>query len=215
MSNEQFKLQKVKTENLKPYDNNPKRHPEEQIELIKKSIEENDYRFVIHVDENFEIIAGHARLKALKELGREEVHVMVHENLTDGQKRQLRLADNKMAELSEWDYEKLDIEMRSLDASGDKLELTGFEQHEIEAIAGDIGMVMHDNLGGSTSGGHDPTENIMINIRDYTINSRDPEVNAELRHLLEKAQIAPNKQQERLRDLIIDAVVDAFNAVLH
>lgn len=215
MTEEKFDLRKVGIEELKPYANNPKRHPEEQVEKIKRSIEENDYRFIIHVDEDYEIIAGHARLKALKELGYESVQVMVHEELTENQKKQLRLADNKMAEMGEWDYDALDIEMRELDAEGEELALTGFEEHEIEAISQDIPMVSHDGLGESSAGANDNTGNSMISIRDYTVHCRDPEKNAELRQLLEKARISPQNQQERLQAEIVDAVLEALNEVLH
>lgn len=55
----------------------------------------------IIVDEAGEILAGHTRYKALKELGKTEVEVVVKEGLTEEQKKKYRLLDNKTAELAE------------------------------------------------------------------------------------------------------------------
>lgn len=97
-------------DDLKPYKNNPRKITQEAINQVKKSIKENDFNSVIVVDKNLEIIAGHTRVLAAKELGFTELPVMVSSSISDVQAKRLRLLDNRLTELTEWDTEKLLVE---------------------------------------------------------------------------------------------------------
>ena len=70
-----MKIEKIKISDLIEYENNAKLHPREQIEQIKKSIQEFGNNDPIAIDENNVIIEGHGRYKALQELGYDEVEV--------------------------------------------------------------------------------------------------------------------------------------------
>lgn len=71
-----MKIEKINISEITEYENNAKLHPREQIEQIKKSIQEFGNNDPIAIDENNVIIEGHGRYKALQELGYEEVEVI-------------------------------------------------------------------------------------------------------------------------------------------
>ena len=112
-----MELIKKKLSELKPYKNNPRRN-DAAVEAVMESIRQCSYISPIIVDENMEILAGHTRYKALRELGYRECDVIVKDGLTDEQKRKYRLLDNKTNELAGWDFELLDAELIDLDFDG-------------------------------------------------------------------------------------------------
>src|SRR6056297_729515 len=93
-----------------PYTNNPKEHPDEQVQKIASSIKNYGWDQPIVVDGENEIIKGHGRLQAAQLLGLEEVPVITRTDLSDAEKRASRIADNKTAE-SDWDDELLTTEL--------------------------------------------------------------------------------------------------------
>ena len=91
----------------------------------------------IVIDKNGVIVAGHTRYKASKKLGLEEVPCIVADDLNEEQIKAFRLADNKVAEKSEWNFDLLDEELEdilNLDMSdfGFELKLDEEEQEIIE-----------------------------------------------------------------------------------
>ena len=96
-----------------PYGNNP-RHNDGAVEAVAASIREFGFKNPIIVDKQGEIIAGHTRHAAAQKLHMDQVPVIVADDLTDEQVCALRLADNKTAELAEWDWEKLDQELEEI-----------------------------------------------------------------------------------------------------
>lgn len=98
---------------LKPYENNP-RFNENAVDAVAASIKEFGFKVPIVIDKNNVIIAGHTRLKAAQKLGMTEVPVIVADDLTEEQVKAFRIADNKVAELAEWDFEKLEMELKEL-----------------------------------------------------------------------------------------------------
>lgn len=68
----------------------------------------------IIIDRNNIIVAGHTRYKAAQKLGLEDVPVIVADDLTDEQVQAYRLADNKTAELAEWDFDLLKKELEEI-----------------------------------------------------------------------------------------------------
>ena len=87
---------------LKPYKNNAKKHPQEQIDRIAQSIRQFGFRQNLVVDEDNCVIIGHGRLLAAKQLGISQVPCVRVEDLSEEEIKALRLADNMVAE-SEWD----------------------------------------------------------------------------------------------------------------
>jgi ParB-like chromosome segregation protein Spo0J len=86
------------------------------------------------VDENGEILAGHGRLEAAKLLGLKEVPALRISHLSAMEKRAYLLADNRTAELAEWDLDTLATELGDLLELDFEVELTGFGLDEIQHI---------------------------------------------------------------------------------
>lgn len=99
---------------IKPYWRNP-RINHAVIDALKESISEFGFNQPIVIDENNIVIVGHARLKACIELGFKEVPC-VRVSLGASKAKKYRIADNKLAEISEWDMKSLIPELRELDA---------------------------------------------------------------------------------------------------
>lgn len=105
-----MKIETIKTAELVPYDKNP-RINDNAVDLVANSIREFGFKQPIVIDRNKVIIAGHTRWKAAKQLGLDEVPCVLADDLTPAQVKAYRLADNKVAEASEWDYDLLEEEL--------------------------------------------------------------------------------------------------------
>lgn len=110
---------------IAPYPGNAKLHPAEQIEQIKKSIEEFGFNDPIAIWKNNEVIEGHGRLIAAEELGLETVPVIRLDDLTDEQRRAYILVHNKLTMNSGFDEAMLQLEIEDLE--GIDLEEYGFD----------------------------------------------------------------------------------------
>ena len=99
---------------LKPYENNP-RINDKAVDAVAASIKEFGFKVPIIVDKDGVIVAGHTRLKAAEKLGLDEVPVIVADDLTPEQVKAFRLADNKVGELADWDFEKLEEELKNIE----------------------------------------------------------------------------------------------------
>ena len=107
------KMQYMKLEDVIPYVNNP-RNNEDAVEKVASSIREFGFQQPIMVDKENTIICGHTRYHAAKRLKLDTVPVVVSENLTPAQVKAYRLADNKTAEFSSWDFTLLNSELDQL-----------------------------------------------------------------------------------------------------
>ena len=103
-----------KTDELIPYVNNP-RNNDQAVDAVASSIKNFGFKVPIVIDSKNEIINGHTRLKAAKKLGIEEVPVIVADDLTEDQIKAFRIADNKVAELADWDEELLLAELNMIE----------------------------------------------------------------------------------------------------
>jgi len=99
---------------LIPYINNPRRN-DNAVDAVASSIKNFGFKQPIVVDKNNEIVAGHTRLLASKKLGLDEVPVIIAGDLTAAEVKAFRLADNKVSELADWDYELLDLELEEIE----------------------------------------------------------------------------------------------------
>lgn len=122
-----LKIQYIETGTLNEYVNNP-RNNEEAIEAVAASIQEFGFKVPLVIDKNNIIIAGHTRKKAAELLGLEKVPCIVADDLTPEQIKAYRLADNKTAELAEWDFEKLEQELAELTAFDVDMTAFGFDE---------------------------------------------------------------------------------------
>lgn len=112
-----MELKKLKLTEIKPYGKNPRKN-DGAVDAVAESIKQCGYCSPIVVDENYEVLAGHTRLKALKKLGRKECEVVVKEGLTEEQKQKYRILDNKTGEFAEWDLDVLQEQLKDLDFDG-------------------------------------------------------------------------------------------------
>ena len=110
----ELKIEYVDINSIKPYKNNAKLHPEEQIEQIKKSIEQFGMDDPIGIWKD-EIVEGHGRLIACKELGMTEVPIIRLDHLTDEERKAYTLAHNKLTMNSDFDIDILQEELDNFD----------------------------------------------------------------------------------------------------
>lgn len=130
-------------DDLIPYENNPRLN-DQGVDALAESIKEFGFKVPIIIDSDGVIVAGHTRLKACKKLGIEEVPCIVADDLTDEQIKAFRLADNKVAELSDWDLDKLKEEIGELDIDMTKY---GFVQIEnLDQAIEDINDLMEKEI---------------------------------------------------------------------
>lgn len=109
-----MQIELINIDEIIPYENNAKLHPEEQIEQIKKSILEFGNNDPIAIDKNNVIIEGHGRLLALKELGYKEVEVIKLGHLTEEQRKAYTLIHNKLTMNTDFDIEILESELAAI-----------------------------------------------------------------------------------------------------
>jgi len=128
-------IQRRSVDELIPYSNNPKEHPDDQVKKIASSIKNYGWDQPIVVDGDGEIIKGHGRLQAANLLGLEEVPVIERTDLSDSEKRASRIADNKTAE-SDWSDDLLTAELDQLDHQFMPEEL-GFDDDELDNLLTD------------------------------------------------------------------------------
>lgn len=128
-----MKIENMKISDIHPYEKNP-RINDNAVDAVAKSIQEFGWRAPIVVDKDHVIITGHTRLKAAIKLGMTEVPVHVATDLSPEQAQAYRIADNKTAEIAEWDYSLLPVEIKDLQENGFDMALLGFSTEELEQI---------------------------------------------------------------------------------
>jgi DNA modification methylase len=130
-----LEIQYVSPDRLRPYPGNARSHSRKQLKLIADSIKRFGFTNPILITNDFEVVAGHGRLQAAKSLGMQLVPVVALSSLSEADKKALRIADNRIAELSNWDRDILAIEYQGLeDLQFDDIEVTGFSLGEIDTI---------------------------------------------------------------------------------
>jgi len=120
------KIENVEVRKLVPYANNAKIHGKKQLEKLKDSISEFGFLTPCLIDQDYNIIAGHGRVLAAKELKIKKVPCVFVEGLSEQQRRAYILADNRLGELGEWDMELVAQELNALTDEGFNIDLTGF-----------------------------------------------------------------------------------------
>jgi DNA modification methylase len=120
-------------ETITPYPQNPRKN-QNAVDGVARSIKDFGFRNAIVVDRDGTIIMGHTRLLAAKQLGMTEVPVHVAGELNPEQARALRIADNKLHELAEWDTDLLNIELTELKDLGIDMSLLGWSDEELNEL---------------------------------------------------------------------------------
>lgn len=107
---DKFRVEARGIDEIAPYENNP-RNNAYAVDKVAQSIRKFGWQQPIVVDIDGVIVAGHTRYEAAKRLGLDTVPVHVAKDLTPEEIQAYRLADNKTAELSTWDFGKLRQEL--------------------------------------------------------------------------------------------------------
>ena len=128
MDHKKLNVTQMKVSDLIEYENNPRKN-DDAVSAVARSIKEFGFKVPVIIDSNNVIIAGHTRVKACKQLGILEVPCVIADDLTEDQIKAFRLADNKTAELAEWDLDKLNEELMFIDMDMSQF---GFEDLENE-----------------------------------------------------------------------------------
>jgi DNA modification methylase len=127
-----MKIETIKIKDLKPAKYNPRKDlkPEDkEYQKIKKSILKFGYVETIIVNKDLTVIGGHQRLKILEELGYEEIECNVVD-LTKDEEKALNIALNNLS--GDWDNQKLEDLITELKVKDFDLDVTGFDEEEIE-----------------------------------------------------------------------------------
>lgn len=109
-----MKIEKIKVDEIIPYEDNAKLHPERQIEQIRASILEFGFNDPIAIDENNVVIEGNGRLMAIQDLGFKEVDCIRIEGLTEDQKRAYILVHNQLTMNTGFDIDILNRELEKI-----------------------------------------------------------------------------------------------------
>lgn len=118
-----------KINELKPYEKNPRRN-DDAVKYVAASIKEFGFKVPVVIDKDNVIVAGHTRWKAAKQLHLESVPCIIAADLTDEQIKAFRLADNKVSEAAEWDFDLLNAEITDIF----DIDMTNFGFDEAELI---------------------------------------------------------------------------------
>jgi DNA modification methylase len=130
-SSQRLRLETWSTNRLIPSARNARTHSDAQVAEIAGSIRAFGFSAPILVGEDGDIIAGHGRLAAARQLGLLEVPVIIIKGLSELQRRQLVLADNRIAQNAGWNFEMLSFELSDLGAHGADLSSLGFSAEEL------------------------------------------------------------------------------------
>jgi len=121
-------------DDLKLDPTNPRRHSKKQIRQIANSVKTFGFNVPVLVDADLNVIAGHGRLLAGRELGITEVPTLCLDHLSPAQARAFMIADNRLTEIATWDEGLLAQQLKELSLLGldFNIEVTGFEMGEID-----------------------------------------------------------------------------------
>lgn len=139
------RIEQTPISDLKPYPNNVHTHSDKSIGRLADSISEFGFVVPAIIDSENSVIAGHGRIEAAKRLMLNTIPTICADHLTPAQVKAFRIADNKLAELSDWNEDALRIELgelMDLSLAGElefSLDITGFEIPEIDIIIGGAG----------------------------------------------------------------------------
>jgi ParB-like chromosome segregation protein Spo0J len=118
MAEHKLSIEYLSVDDLTPYENNARKHNDEDVSMIENSIEQFDFNDPIGVwGENNIIVEGHGRLLAAKKAGLTEVPCIRLDHLTEEQRKAYTLAHNKTAENSIWDFDVLADELADIQIS--------------------------------------------------------------------------------------------------
>lgn len=138
-----MKIQKIKLTELKPLEQNVRKHSDKQIIELIRSVEQFGQTRAIVVDEKNNILIGNGLFMAMMQAGLDEAFIYRKRGLTEIEKKKLILADNKTYSLGSDDYENIESYLEEITASGD-FEIAGFDEDMLRNLMRDADEVLAD-----------------------------------------------------------------------
>ena len=132
---QQLQLEQWPLSRLIAYARNPRKN-DHVVDQMVSVIKEFGFRIPIIAKSTGEVVDGHLRLKAAKQLSLETVPVLLADDLSPEQIKAFRLLANRSATWADWDNELLGLELAELKDAGFDLDLTGFGDEELAALLG-------------------------------------------------------------------------------
>lgn len=139
-------IENVSLPDIRPYENNPRQN-DNAVEKVAESIRAFGFKVPLVIDADGVIVTGHTRYKAAKQLGLEKVPCIRATDLTPEQVRAFRLADNKVAEFAQWDFDLLQCEIKELKDELPDMDLSAFGFLEIDREQNHIEDLLQDGFG--------------------------------------------------------------------
>ncbi len=127
-----MEIRPVSIDELKPWDKNP-RINDGAVDAVANSIQTFGFNVPVLYDQHMTIVAGHVRWKAAKKLGLKTVPG-IQLSLSRAQREAFAVADNKTADIADWDYDVLGEILKELPEGGIDLSSLGFSEVELDAI---------------------------------------------------------------------------------
>ncbi len=127
-----LEVREIELVDLHPWDDNPRLN-EHAVDAVAESIRSFGFNVPILCDQSLTIVAGHTRWKAAKKIGMDKVSVIVVE-MTDDQRHAFAIADNKTAEIADWDFPKLREVLEELRSEEIDIKSLGFSDEEIRRL---------------------------------------------------------------------------------
>ena len=127
-----LEVKEIELVNLHPWDDNPRLN-EHAVDAVVESIRSFGFNVPILCDQNLTIVAGHTRWKAAKKIGMDKVPVIMVE-MTDAQRRAFAIADNKTAEIADWDFPRLREVLEELRSEDIDIKSLGFSDEEMRRL---------------------------------------------------------------------------------
>lgn len=138
-------LKDIAIKDIVLYDNNPRKN-EKAIDVVASSIEMFGFKVPVVIDGQNVVVCGHTRVKAALKLGMASVPCVIADDLTDEQAKAFRVADNRTHEFSEWDLDKLQLELSELDALGVDMSSFNFDsmKNDVEEDNFDVDAALNE-----------------------------------------------------------------------
>ncbi len=205
---------------LKPYARNARTHSKKQIKQIASSIERFGFVNPVLISDDGEIIAGHGRVEAAKQLGIKTVPTLALSHLSEIERRAYVLADNKLALNAGWDREILAIELQGLVDLNFDVELTGFSLAEVDFALDEAGEANPDGLDAAEDAVPDVTGPAVTSMGDVWILGRHKVVCGDARSSDDYSRLLGNERVDMVftdppYNVAIDGNVCGLGSVKH
>lgn len=136
-------VQKIKLHDLKPLEVNVRKHGENQIKELMRSLQQFGQTRAIVVDEDNNILIGNGLHAAMVRAGHEDCFIYRKTGLSDTEKKKLILADNKTYSLGADDYENIEAYIEEITSTGD-FEIAGFDEEVLRNLMRDADEILED-----------------------------------------------------------------------